>query len=87
MSISPIIKEISRITNWRGNTEILVERHSASTNKTYTSGVSETELKLIKLLETVELKLTYTELNTLRELIEEYGQDEWSRGCDDANCD
>lgn len=56
-----------------------------SDNKHYEASISVNEVNLVLYLKNLKYKLNSTEINRLISLIEEYGQEKYSEGCDNAN--
>jgi sulfur relay (sulfurtransferase) DsrC/TusE family protein len=85
MSLSPIKKVLGETTNWPNRKMVKVEKVSSNGN-TYEATISPKELELIKLLNYFKKKyqISNGEVNLLRDMIEEYGQDQYSLGSDEV---
>ena len=80
---STVITFDSETTIWP-NKKVFIATCLGNDNSQYTAHISPAEKDLIIFLNNIKHKLTQTELEKLKDLIEEYGSEKYSEGSDNV---
>ena len=83
MSISPIKKVLGETVIWP-NRKMFKVKKASSDGSTHEANITPEELEIVKILEKLEGVLEKSDIDEIRNAIENYGQSEYSLGYDEA---